>query len=218
MNWLQKISSFNIRFTDEIEQDIQEITKTVLNYYLNKNKEPLVMWRPFDPYLKQQRAIKIAILPTSKSKDQIARYNSEKQEIYIFPYNLLLETSEINDKNLFSAFYQGVVHEVAHALDPKFKLNSKHPIKDTNQYEYYSSPIEFDGYSKQIAEYLKKEIDKNEDTKPIVEDWLRNDILKPDNPLIAYDQSLMYWAQSDQENKTDYIRRFKLRIYNKSQY
>ena len=212
MNWLKKISSFNLRFTNEIEQDIPEIAKTVLTYYLNNNQEPLAagVLKVTDPYKNIQRQINVVILPSSKTNDQIAHYDAKEELISIFPYNLQLKI--INKNMLLNAFEDIIKHEIAHAIDPKLSLKSK---KETNIYEYYS-PIEFDGYSKQITEQIKREIKNNINIKPIVKEWLRTDILQQGNPILNYIKILMAWDQSDQENNTDYIRRLKLRIYNEA--
>ena len=212
MNWFKKISSFNLRFTDEIEQDIKEVAKTVLNYYLSKNQEPLAagVFKFTDPYQNIQRQINIVVLPSSQTSDQIAHYDSKEKTISIFPYNLQAEIT--NENMLLNAFEDAIKHEAAHVIDPKFRLK---PKKKTNIYEYYS-PIEFDGYSKQITEQIKREIKNNSNIKPTVEEWLRTDTLQQGNPILNYIEVLTAWDQSDQENNTDYIRRLKLRIYNEA--
>ena len=210
MNWFKKISSFNIRFNDEIEQDIKEITKYVLNYYLEENTELFVMnpWVFSDPYQNTQRKVNIVVFPT-KQGNQIAYYNGDSQTISIFPHNL---QTDVKNKNLlFNAFEYAIKHEVAHAIDPKLRIEK--PIEGEG-YEYYSSPAEFDAYSKQITEHLKQYIKENPENKNTIEKWLRNDTLSADNPLTIYSEILQFWAQSDYENKTNYIRKLKQRIYN----
>jgi len=207
MNWFKKISSFNLKFTDEIEQDIQEIAKTVLEYYLNNSQEPQYLGsvKFTDPYQNTQREVNIIVLPSSKTSDQFGYYDPNEETVSIFPHNL--RTKITNRTLLFNAFEDGIRHEIAHVIDPKLK------IKETGK-DKYLSPEEFDAYSKQITEQLKREIENNNNIQPIIEEWLRTDILQDGNPILNYIEALTAWDQSDQENNTNYIRKLKLRIYN----
>ena len=207
MNWFKKISSFNLRFTDEIEQDIQEIAQTVLEYYLNNIQEPQYLGsvKFTDPYQNTQRKVNIVVLPSSKTNDQFGYYDPNEETVSIFPHNL--QTKIKNKTLLFNAFEDGIRHEIAHVIDPKLK------IKETGK-DNYLSPEEFDAYSKQITEQLKREIKNNKNIKPVVEEYLRTNTLQRSNPISNFTEILEIWNKSDQENNTDYIRRLKLRIYN----
>lgn len=81
-------------------------------------------------------------------------------------------------------------------------------------FEHYSSPIEFDAYSKGITENIKYHIQHNPNSRQTTIEWLKSCLCYLTPELMAYENAFKNWQQSDQINKTDYIRRLKIRFYN----
>jgi hypothetical protein len=211
MNWFSKIyknSSWNIRFSEEIESDIEQIIDVITKYYFKKTPgKEAFNWEFVNPYTNSKDSVLIAILPKSKNKEQIALYDLLNNIINIYPFNL---KTDIKDENIIkNAFKNALQHEVAHKIDPKIKT-FKTP---KNKYEYYTSRIEFDGYSKQIIEDLKSQIKINPAILTQIINWLR---MPSENilPIKPYEEILSYWAQHDKNNNSKYIKTLKTRIYN----
>ena len=210
-NWL-KISSVTLRFTPEIENYINEAAKIVTAYYLKRETESLGLneWIFFDPYRKIKRKINLVIRP--EKEDKSSGYSKEKQTIYIFPYYIQEQVSD--SKFLFNYFHKAIEHEFSHVLNPNPQQEQSSPA---DPYIYYSSPAEFDAYSKEMVTELRNYIKDNPQARLIIEDWLRSDnILSIDvnTPLFEYSEALYYWTESDSKKNTNYIRKLKQRIYN----
>jgi hypothetical protein len=221
MSWLSrvfKVSSITLRFSEEIKEDIKNIVDAVLNYYLVKSQyvSSFDPWKFKDPYSGQNREINIKILPESPTSNQIAQYIPLVSTIEIFPHNL--KTSVTDESLLFSAFYNAISHEVAHCIDPKLSplLVNKNlkKTKEKSESDNYVNPVEFDGYSKQIIEDLKQQVDYNPSVLRSIMNWLRTNFLELYSPINMYSSVLKYWTESDKIKKTDYIRKLKQRIYN----
>ena len=77
-----------------------------------------------------------------------------------------------------------------------------------------SSPTEFDAYSKQITEDLRDTTKNNPSVKQQLITWLRTPSKEMPITLVTYTHILDDWKRSDLINKTDHMRRFKIRLYN----
>lgn len=211
MSWLYKInkySSWNIRFSKEIENDIEQISDIITEYYLKKTQEKEAFnWEFTNNYTNNKDSVLVAILPHSKNQEQIALYDPANNIINIYPFNL---KTQVIDKTLIKNVLKNALqHEFTHKIDPKIK-NYKEP---KNQYEYYTSRLEFDGYAKQIIEDLKNQVKLNPLISTEVLNWLRTPGKIP-TPLKPYEEILSYWNQHDKTSNFEYIKTLKKRIYN----
>lgn len=219
MRWLSKIikfSSWNIRFSTETEQEIDKVAEQLSQYYLDLRKDRKIYTiKALNLYTSQKETIYIIVLSESVNKKAIAVYNpaivADGTTCNVYPYNLPPKIK--NKSKIYDAFKNALQHEMAHAFDPKLRMPGNMP---QNDFEYYSSPVEFDGYSKQIIENLRMQLPKDP--------YLYNDIIKwikypininnLPNVLNNYYEIFLSWMQSDNQNKTKYIRTFKHRLYN----
>ena len=87
-------------------------------------------------------------------------------------------------------------------------------IKTNQRNENPSSPTEFDAYSKQITEHLRDSINCDDSIKQKLGAWLRIPSKEMPITLVAYTHILDDWKRNDLINKTDHMRRFKIRLYN----
>lgn len=219
------VSSHNIRFTGDTDKDVDGITELIVNFYLNKEQDDAFYTLHIEnPYSNLSMEIQLSIYSFESTKKKIDSKETTKNTFAIYdPYHKLLKQKVLSifpyniapskDRDwLFNTFKTYIQHEIAHAIDPKIEM-SRNSFEGGTQ-EYYSSPVEFDGYSKQITEYLRSQINQNPFIRKTIIKWLRDSHLIPENPLYDFSKAINAWTQSDIENDTGLINRFKHRLYN----
>lgn len=229
MSWLQniiKLSSWNIKFTDDIYGGIDGIAKNAADYYVNNIKmDDAEAYSITNPYTNAIIELKVVFfshnstiknLSTGKLQQGVsAVYNPANNTLSLFPYNDNILTSNTDYNMIYKRLKYSIQHEIAHALDPKIYMDRKETVPGS--FEYYASPTEFDAYSKQIIEEVKdSDIYNNTDNINRLLRWVRSSELSINVPCILskYIIILEHWQESDRTKNTNYIRKFKIRIYN----
>ena len=207
------VSSHNIRFSEDLNQDIEYITGVVTDFYINKKNHPdIVPFKIQNDYSGQIESVKVVINPQITSDGVISVYNTFNNTMSIFPNNVdKLYPDDKNRISLFNIFKKTIQHEFVHAIDPKMRRKRPKVIPGSSQ--YYSSPVEYDAYSKQIIEELRVKMSTNPSIIRTLKNWLRSSNA-PLGPISTHSYVLKYWQESDKLNNTDRIRRFKHRVYN----
>lgn len=210
MNWYVKIlfASHNMRFSKETETDIDEITNFIVDYR-SKNKTnndiigPLTME---NPYTETKLEIDIYVLPLNNAKPNVAaEYDPNNNRLWIYVYNV--KTNEKDQYKLFNIYRPFISHELVHAIDPKFAEDVYVRPKDND--DPLLLPTEFDGYSKQISEILKKSITPQNEEQ--IKNWIRTQNLDAlPTELSSFKNLLFLWK----EESPIYIRRLFTRLYN----
>ncbi len=209
-NWYKNIkySTRNIKIPNEIEEDINEISKIVTDYrFSNKQKENYIGKLKFtNPYSKQKEKIDIIIIPQNEEfENAIAVYNPFKNSIVVFPYHLI--TNETNYNKLFNIYKLSIEHEIIHSIDPKSKLDKF--LYDTDTEKYLVREDEFDAYSNQIKNDILNNL--TPENKELLKNWLISpDILNLPIFMQHYDNIIKQWL----DKKPEYIKTLKIRLYN----
>ncbi|MFA5758894.1 MAG: hypothetical protein WC942_06020 [Clostridia bacterium] len=211
MNWYKrnKLASNNIKFPENIEEDINEISEYCVNYYFEgrQGKEFIKEINFINPYKNKQERVYIVVYPSTSNKiEAIASFNSQNKTIVIFPYHN--NTDNINRYELFILIKRAVYHEITHAIDPKLSIPNWQKNRINIKYELKQE--EFDAYSKQIEITIKNNLNENNfeefknwllssdiNTIPFYLDWYKNKFLKE-------------W----EKYKPIYIKKLKQRLYN----
>lgn len=211
MNWYNKIliASRNIRFSEETENDINEITNFIVDYRI-KNEQTKEVVGPLtmeNPYTKEELKINIGILPTNSLKPGVgAEYDHNTSILWVYVYHI--KSKDENRDTLFPLYRTFISHELVHAIDPHFSqgIYIKPDKKDNN----FLTDIEFNGYAKQIVEIVnRKLLDANKINE--IKDWLRTQSIDdlPED-LFSFGGLLSLWKRE----KPDYIKRLFSRLYN----
>ena len=125
--------------------------------------------------------------------------------------NLIQELK--NEKIKFSYINQ-LINDRKLSKDDFITILQSLEIQHKNVDESPSSPIEFDAYSKQITENLLDSINCDDSIKQKLGAWIRMPSKEMPATLLAYINILDDWKRNDLINKTDHMRRFKIRLYN----
>ncbi len=211
MNWYKniiKFSSHNIKFPENLDNDINEIVEEAINYYYSNEEKPKITDNIdiIDPYTKEEDKIIFVIQPfTVDFINTIASFNPQNRIVSIFPYHHNLEN--FNEQILFQHYKEKIYHEIAHFIDPKFKI--KDFWKDRNKINYLLREEEFDAYSKEIEFVVKSNLNDNNIEE--FKQWLRDgNISFLPIYLNFYREMISYWYK----NKPEYIKILKQRLYN----
>ena len=223
-NWfirLLKEASWNIGFTEEIITDIKWLANTAVDFCINKTKiSDVIPWHITNPYTNTKETIQVIIYTQLDTQKEIntgkvsagtgAFYNDSNNSLGIFPYNLG-NISNFNKQEFISKITGLIQHEMTHAIDPKIRMDRPQTIPGSDA--YYNLPIEFDAYCKQIIEELRGKM-TNTTIKDGVLYYIQTNNIGIDNPISAHSKAISAWINSDKRGYTDYIRRFKTRLYN----
>jgi hypothetical protein len=210
MNWYKyiKFSSNNLKFPQNIEEQIDRISNECVKYYFSKEDKPIIeeSFNFINPYSQEKDNIPVIIHPlTNEFKNTTALFNPQKRSLSIFPYHHNLQN--VNKNSLLNYIKQYIYHELSHAIDPKFLI--KDWWRNRKNVDYLLREEEFDAYSKQIEYIIQNNI--NEKNIENLKTWLRtNDTNLIPNYLNNYKEIIQYW----QGNKPIYIKKLKQRIYN----
>jgi len=211
MNWFKNIifSSHNLKFPQNIEKQINDISNECVKYYFSKQNKAIYggTLNFINPYTNQSDSINTAIFPSAPTdlENTAGTFNPQKRIISIFPYRHNIEN--INHDKLFNHIKEHLYHEVSHAIDPKFLI--KDWWRTRSQVDYLSREEEFDAYSKQIECTIRNNI--NEANIENLKIWLKtNDLNLIPNCLQPHKDKIQYW----QKNKPIYIQKLKQRLYN----
>jgi hypothetical protein len=210
MNWYKKIilSSKNIQFPDDIEEQIDEISNKTVEYYFSQQNEKIFggTFNFINPYNNQLNSIPTIIHPfTIEFKNTIAIFNPQKRILSIFPYHHNIK--DINPSNFFNYIKSYIYHEITHAIDPKFLIEDW--WRNRQDVDYLLREEEFDAYSKQIEQTIKNNI--NDINIENLKMWLKTDNtdLMP-GCLKDHLDIIQYWKI----NKPIYMKKLKQRLYN----
>lgn len=230
MNWYGKIllASNNFRFRtrpfDELppnmnlEEDIDTITNIIVDYVVSGNQKqttlnPLTFVNSYrsmatGEYEKEEDVYIILFPFDPEKKKRAGAFNDGKRTISIFVYEQKLTDNDKKDRQkLFSIYRPVLVHELVHALDPKF-LEGIYVEPEENS-DPLLSPTEFDAYCKQISNTLQ--LTMTEENKTGIIDWLkRQDISLLPPQISSFRGVISLW----QEENPDYARKFFTRTYN----
>lgn len=210
MNWYRilKFASNNIIFPDDIRQQIDNISKICVDYYLaNRQDKTLIGEFSFiNPYTNQQDLIPAVVYPYDFAmKGLTAVFNPQRRIITIFPYHNKVQN--INKNNLFLHFKENISHEITHAIDPKFLIPDW--WRNRNKISYYSKEEEFDAYSKQMEITIKSNLNKENFAE--FKNWLvSSDLSLLPQYLDFYKEMLSFWYKY----KPEYVKKLKQRLYN----
>ena len=88
MNWykLEKKSSNNIKFPENIEEDINEATEYCVNYYFERRRDEVYIGDIgiFNPYTNKKEEVSIVIIPNPKGlKGTSGTFNPQNRTISI---------------------------------------------------------------------------------------------------------------------------------------
>jgi hypothetical protein len=210
------VASHNLKFSLHNDKEINRITNKIVSYYIKQKKEQesYYTYIKFDYSDKKKKIepIRYIIVPDKTEDGRIGAYYPLDQVLVFYPNNITISTD--NKRALFNIFKPTVQHEISHIVDPKSNfIDPDAKPRELTPLEYYSSPMEFDAYSKQIIERLRSQITIDPSVKNMVLKWLK-DSSAYCGYLIPYSEVFENWIESDSINKTDYMRRFKNRIYN----
>ncbi len=211
MNWYKNIiifSSHNIKFPENLDDDINKIVEEAVNYYYSNEEKPKITDNIdiIDPYTKEEDKIIFIIQPfTIDFINTIATFNPQNRVVSIFPYHHNLEN--FNEQILFQHYKEKIYHEIAHFTDPKFKI--KDFWKNRNKINYLLREEEFDAYSKEMEIVVKSNLNNNNIEE--FKQWLRDGGINfLPVYLNFYREMILYWY----ENKPEYIKMLKQRLYN----
>lgn len=214
MSWLKK-ASWNIRFNEEIKKEIDEFSEWVTNYYMsNTDVKDVVGLSIKNPYNNNKEfRFKSVISPEHGNWRTGAAYDATIDILFVYPYNIFSKGNK-DRIEVFNAIKSYIQHEFVHVIDPKMRMKQFVPDRNDSLEKYYNNPIEFDAYSKQIIENLKLQLESKPDLIYEIESWIRKSSIIPIPDFVNFQTAITYWNDNDSKNKTQYIRRFKSRIFN----
>jgi hypothetical protein len=219
MNWY-KLSSKNIKITDEMIQLSLEIAQEIYKFYGKQFKIDNIGSVSFtNPYTNLMQKVFIVVMPDKR--EQIAEYVFKNNMLRIFPNSLLSNKNTKTNKDIFiNSFKVAIIHELTHSIDPKFYTDNKFDglgksINVLNKPDqYYIFEPEFDAYSQQITQEIKNYLLNGKISINDVKKWLREKSIIIPPFLLSYKEMLDYWLESDKNRKTNFMIKLKQRIYN----
>ena len=228
MNWYNKLkfSSYNLRMPPEIYPQIDTIVENILNFYRNYTGLPnspikIGTISFIDNYSGENVSSDIYLnnITIEDDYNTLAKRDRITGNIYFNIYNIH-SSNDISEQNLSKVkniIKNQLIHELSHSIDPKIKsLDKKYP-----NVEEYSKPTEFDAYSKELTEYIKKAYEKPENRK-IIKEWLISnsfgELFRDTNEnllnILNIPQPIFDIINFWRIKNFTYLRKFRQRIYN----
>ena len=222
-NWYKKyiFSSWNLKFPENIYPQVDNIVENIVNFYQNFNdipSSPLNIGTVsfVNPY-NNKNVISNIYINNKKVIDDggtIAKRDRVNGNVYfnIFGNLLFKEPTEIELSSLRNFSRQHLIHELSHSIDPKIvNLNKVY------DYSEYLKPTEFDAYSKEITEYIKRAYSFPEN-KNILKEWIIgvnfggiDDTIKA---ILKMPEPIFYIIQYWRDNSPEFYRKLRQRLYN----
>lgn len=224
VNWYRifKSAAFNIKFTEEINPQIEQIVNQLLQYLYNLQEipaQPIFMGQInyINPYNKQEihNNIYLNNKIMEDENNTVAMIDRQTGNVYINIYKTFIPPKIKPADYLYvkEILKNHLIHEIIHSADPK--ISNLNKIYDLPE---YSKPTEFDAYSKEITSYMLNYYKNlNDKQKETIETWIKNnnfgertgdikDLLYMPDDLFNI---MKYWKV----NNPDYIRKLRQRLY-----
>lgn len=212
MNWYKK-STRSIRFSENLQQQVDQIVEQIVDYFRVHNEVPKEIMRvgtiaSYNHFHNIPVVSRVFLTNKCMESGSGAFRDRKTGDIFINVFcNGFTLTGEEKEAVSRLKYKIALGHEINHSSDAKINKNMFYDHEDE-----FLRPTEFDAYSKSIIEAVKTLYNKGEEESNFVKNALRlgNVFMLADGMDDYFTHILIAW----EEKNPEYIKTLLKRIYN----
>jgi len=226
MNWYKRATK-NLIFDKDVYPQVKTVAQNIVKYISSNIKEvvfkadlssrtganyPAVNFGAIALKDKYTNNNSVSIfLEIKYVEDYVGSYDKIGNIIYVCVNKDFSNVSKVDLNKMINWYYSVIIHEIAHSVDPKKKIDGWNYSK---KLDWFLDPLETDQYCKQISEIVREKYNAANSDKNGIKNWISEGMPYkiPYNKILPEDLAIVV----DQYKKQvpEIYKKLLLRVYN----